>query len=441
MKRSARSRPSAAVMLLLVLFASSLSQTAVAQTSITNSFFYDRNDRLIGMQSSRGISIAYEYDGNDNLVRQTVLSRAGETNGLPVLWQFLNGLTNGTPMDGPYGDPDGDGWDNYQEWLAGTDPNNPNSTPSLQFNPGTNIASLALPFTPSNFVVAAGNLDGLPGDEIVVGADGTLGTNNNSLFILTQTATNWSTQQVSVGPCGITSIAVGQPTNRPGVGIYVGLREPNGSGQVMEFTNNAGIWQSNVVAVSTNAAFVLGVRTNYDLLASVATNGLDGALYSLVYSNGAWSQTILSTNGSHRGLGTHGEIFAKYAEDSSLRLLDTGGIEVIGGTIEFYTDGILLPEGMIQNPGTGKWHFQTPSPMSWAAAEAYFTNYHGNLTLPASASENNWISTNFSGENWIGLYWVHTDWAYPYYANGTPVPYYEINTYTGYAVFTGNYSD
>ena len=87
----------------------------------TNRMVYDRIDRLVGLESSRGYSIAYRYDGNGNLVRQTVLSRAWETNGLPALWSFLNGLP-GTA--GPYNDNDDDGWSNYQEWKAGTSPTN-----------------------------------------------------------------------------------------------------------------------------------------------------------------------------------------------------------------------------------------------------------------------------------------------------------------------------
>ena len=306
----------------------------------TNRFYYDREDRLAGAEYSRGISIAYQYDGNGNLLRQTVLSRASETNGLPVLWLWLNGLTNQPGI--AYEDSSGNGWDNYQEWLAGADPNNSQSVPSLLNNPGTNIASLTLPFTPSNFVGAAGYLDGLPGDEIVVGADGNPETNINSVLILTQTATNWSTQQVMVGPLGITSIAVGQPTNRPAPAIYVGLRQTGGTGAIWELIQTNGHWQTNVLAVSTNeAAFVLGVRAA-DVLGSFATNGLDGALFSLAYSAGAWGQTSVSTNSSHRGLGTHGRILAQNDEDSSLRLVDAGGIEVISGPV--FTNQWLIPE-------------------------------------------------------------------------------------------------
>src|SRR5665213_1043647 len=148
----------------------------------TNNFYYDHEDRLLGTESSRGVSIGYQYDGNGNLVHQTVLSRASETNGLPVLWLWLNSLTNQPGI--AYESSSGNGWNNYQEWLAGLSPNS-NSVPSLLNNPGTNIASLTVPFTPSNFVVGVGDLESVPGDEIVVGADGNPGTNNNSLFILT----------------------------------------------------------------------------------------------------------------------------------------------------------------------------------------------------------------------------------------------------------------
>jgi YD repeat-containing protein len=300
----------------------------------TNRIYYDRDDRLVGEEFSRGISIAYQYDGNGNLIRQAYLSRVDErTNGLPILWRFLNGLTNSANCS-PYADSDGDGWNNYQEWKAGTDPNNSQSTPNLLGNPGTNIASLTAPFTPSNFVVGVGQLDGFGAEEIVIGADGDPGTSTNFLLVLTQGATTWSTQRVDVGQFGITSIAIGQPANRPGPAIYAGLRgTTNGSGRVMEFLQSSGAWTSSVVTLSTNqAAFVLGVRPSADLLVSLAsTNGSDGTLYSASFLTN-WNLTLFDTNISHRGLGTLYQPQPQITAAGALRPLDSGGIVTVGVT-------------------------------------------------------------------------------------------------------------
>ncbi|MEK7677089.1 MAG: leucine-rich repeat domain-containing protein, partial [Verrucomicrobiota bacterium] len=160
--------------------------------SQTNRFYYDRTDRLIGAdynRGSNGFAIAYVYDGNGNLLRQKSLVRDANHNGLPDVWEFLNGLTNNASA---YTDTDGDSWTDYQEWKAGTNPRDAASRPGLLGNPGINIAALALPFTPSNFVVGVGQLDGLGAEEIVIGADGNPGTNMNFLLVLTQGPTSWS---------------------------------------------------------------------------------------------------------------------------------------------------------------------------------------------------------------------------------------------------------
>ena len=293
----------------------------------TNKFYYDHEDRLLGIETSRGISIGYQYDGNGNLTRQTVMSRTDEgTNGLPVLWRFLNGLTN-SANSGAYADADGDGWSNYQEWLAGTDPNNTTNTPNSLGNPGANIASLVMPFTPTNFVAGVGQLDGTGAEEMVIGADGNPGTNNNFLLVLTKSAFGWSTQRVDVGSFGVTSIAVGQMTNRPVPAIYAGLRgTTNGSGRVMEFANSGGIWQSNLVVLSTNkTAFVLGLR-GQDLLVSCGTTiAPDGSLSAASFLTN-WNLSLMDTNSSHRGLGTLIQPQSQTASASALRLLDSAGI-------------------------------------------------------------------------------------------------------------------
>ena len=319
-----------------------VSDFAVVTGTGTNQFFYDRNNRLIGAEFDRGLALAYVYDGNDNLVRQVSMKHDANTNGLPDVWEFLNGLTNNASA---YADTDGDGWTDYQEWKAGASPNATNSAPNLLGDPGINVASLTLPFTPSNFVVGVGQLDGLGAEEIVIGADGNPGTNVNWLLVLTQTSFGWSTQRVDVGSFGITSITVGQPTNRPSAGIYAGLRgTTNGSGRVIEFTSSGGLWQSNLVALSTNqAAFVLGVRGGNDLLASYApTNGVEGGLHSLAFLTNIWTSSPLGTNTSHRGLGTIGD-FASTAR-LPLRLLDSGGIDY--GAIQ-YIGGAVSADSLV----------------------------------------------------------------------------------------------
>jgi YD repeat-containing protein len=367
----------------------------------TNRMYYDRNDRLVGEEFSRGLAIAYRYDGNDNLVRQTHLSRASETNGLPVLWRFLNGITN----ENPYADSDGDGWTDYQEWRAGSTPTNALSTPNLFANVGVEIASLTLPFTPSNFVVGTGQLDGSGAEEIVIGADGSPGTNANFLLVLTQAAVGWSTQRVDIGSLAITSIAVGQPAYHTNAAIYVGTRGTNGIGQVMEFNQSSGTWQSNIVAISTNdVVYVLGVRSGADLIASFSTNGIDAGLFSLTVSNNIWTQAVLSTNRSDKTLGAQGTVWSRIFRGASVRLVNTNQIELVAGDREAVKNNLLLPTNWVFNPTTGKFYFESTNTMSRDEGESFAQQYGTHLVTISDSVENYWLASEFSKPYWIGLY-------------------------------------
>ncbi|MBI4326909.1 MAG: hypothetical protein HY674_16845, partial [Chloroflexi bacterium] len=104
-----------------------------------NRFYYDRNDRLAGADFANGLSIAYVYDGNGNILRQVHTRRDRNGNGLPDVWEITNGLTNNASA---FADSDGDGWSNLQEWKAGTNPTNVESRPDVLAFPGLNTAPL-----------------------------------------------------------------------------------------------------------------------------------------------------------------------------------------------------------------------------------------------------------------------------------------------------------
>jgi YD repeat-containing protein len=101
-------------------------------TFIGTRYYYDKNDRLLGAEHAKGLSLGYQYDGNGNIVRQAYLGYNQSTNGLPALWKFINGLsvTDSTGTNAAYADADGDGWSNYQEWRGGSRPLDTNSMPA-----------------------------------------------------------------------------------------------------------------------------------------------------------------------------------------------------------------------------------------------------------------------------------------------------------------------
>jgi hypothetical protein len=65
-----------------------------------------------------------------NLILDPNLDADGD--GLPNGWEIAHGLDplDSTGVNGADGDPDGDGYSNLQEYLAGSDPQNPASTPA-----------------------------------------------------------------------------------------------------------------------------------------------------------------------------------------------------------------------------------------------------------------------------------------------------------------------
>lgn len=382
-------------------------------------YLYDAIDRLVGVQHENGLALGYEYDRNNNLVRQFYAQRDGNGNVLPDLWEFLNGLTN---EPSAFADSDFDGWSDYQEWQAGTNPLDPNNQPDVVGNAGTKIASMTWPFTPSNFVVGAGQLDGLGAEEIVIGADGNPGGAINFLLVLSQTTNaTWSTQRVDVGSYGVTSIAVGQPSNRPNAAIYVGLRQIGGLGKLAEFVSTGGQWISSTIANSAHdAAFVLGVRAGQDVVASQAgTNGPPGSAYSLGFTvTDGWKATLGYTTTSQRGLGTIIPPGLSGVPSFDLRLLDAGGIQ---------TARYFVPTNAVWNATAGRWFFLTPTQMTWDDAQAYARQLGGNLATVNNSVLNAWVIGKFlsaAGANgfWIGL--SRPNCASPWqWASGSPVSF------------------
>lgn len=386
-------------------------------------YYYDAIDRLVGAHYENGLGLGYEYDRNNNLRRQVYLLHDATTNNLPDVWEFITGLTNNTSG---FVDTDGDGWSDYEEWQARTNPRDANSTPNVLGDAGVNIASLVLPFTPSNFVVGVGQLDGLGAEEIVIGADGNPGTSTNFLLVLRQTNSTWFTQRVDVGRFGVTSIAVGQPANRPDPAIYVGLRQTGGTGQVMEFIQTGGGWTSNTVATSASeASYVLGVRDGRDVLASLAgTNGVPGCPHYLTYSSG-WTTTLANTNPWQCGLGTMTVPGMQGVSSRGIRLLDMGGLQVVGHDVNVQADAIW-------NEAYSRWFFLTPGAHWWETAQGNARNsYGGNLATVTDSALNTWLrdrfwpATSASGGYWIGL--VISNWTCGglwQWASGAPVTFY-----------------
>ena len=362
---------------------------------------YDKLDRLISTEKDTGLAQLYRYDGNSNKTKDIVLTTL-DTDGdsLPDAWEFANNLAHSgsgaaSGINGPSGDPDLDGFTNLQEWQAGTNPRDATSRPSTGAISVASNLTAASGFTPTNWVMATGQLDGFGADEVVVGADGAIGASINQFSVYRKTGNSWAVTPTNVGNFGINSLAIGEVAAGRGASIFFGARPASGTSGIQEFRRAGSSWLKSTAAVAesttTAVAQVVGVNSSGVVgLLSPVSQAADG-IYRSSVSSETWSTpAVVSSNAGKRSWPTP-------VSTGAARWLDAGGIEINGGS-----PPALL--GAIKNPATGSWYFLTPSMMTWANAEQYATQNGGHLVTVDDAAEQQWIQNNFSSQNmWMGL--------------------------------------
>lgn len=362
---------------------------------------YDKNDRLISTERDNGMVQLYTYDGNSQKVRDVSLTKLdADGDGLPDGWEFDHALPfTGTSAalgdNGANGDPDLDGFTNMQEWQAGTDPRDANSRPNTGAVQVANTIAAASGFTPTNWVMATGQLDGLGADEVVVGADGAIGTSSNQFSVYQNTGNSWAVTPTSVGNFGINSLAIGDTALGRGVSIYFGARPASGSAGIQEFRRSGSSWLKSAPSVAesagTGVAQVVGANSSGVLsLLSPVSQSVDG-IYRTTPASDTWSApAVLSSSAGKRSWPTP-------VSSGAARWLDAGGIEINAGS----PPAVL---GAIKNPANGSWYFLSPSAVTWPDAELFATKNGGHLVTVNDTAEQQWIQTNFPSQHvWIGL--------------------------------------
>jgi YD repeat-containing protein len=282
--------------------------------------YYDEQDRLVGTEYGRGLSIGYRYDANGNLVRQVFLERDQDGDGLPDLWEFLNGLdwTDPTGDNGLYGDPDGDGWTNYQEWRANSSPTGAGNTPSTARTAASGTVS-----DPGEMSMWVAQFDpNGPPESVVLARLNAPMAGDNELIILTQTQGGWLTERLSVGNGTIDSISVSPVTMNSPSSVYVSMNRGMGT-EIVMLRKKYGAWTSDVVRSGYSPAMtVLGALAADELLLVDEVAGIPNVV------------TLLTIDAE--GNAAH---FPQMAQNGDLYRLLTG---VDGGTIPrptFWTAG------------------------------------------------------------------------------------------------------
>ena len=366
-------------------------------------FYYDELDRLVGAfynHGPEGLAIAYEYDGNGNILRQKHLKRDQDGDRLPDLWEYLNGLS--LSADNSLDDTDDDGWPDAVEWVADSHPADSASFPGSQSVAGETIASIDLPYLATNFVMAVGQMDD-GSEEIAVGADGSPSGGTNAIFLIKRAGNVWTEERIPVPDMGVTSLAIGNPGEETGRHIYVGTRGIGVPGQLWDVSENGGNWNVAELPIGNTgtAVYVLGVRAGRELLVEAAiSNSEDRALFFVGKTNGVWTALLYDTNGADRVRSVLEPVGRSAAAiPSEIRLLDAGGVR--------YGQTRLLPADAIWRTNSTSWYFPTTNSGGWSNAQAYAELHGANLVCIGGEEENAWVWTNYAAlgtYSWIGLY-------------------------------------
>ncbi len=307
--------------------------------------YYDPNDQLVGQRHSGGWSIGYRYDGNGNLIRKTLLGQDINADGISDLHAFMAGLNPTNRID-RYADSDGDGWSDGQEIMGQSSFTDDSDQPEPVGQAALHDLSLPFPFKPTGFVMAVGNLDDLPGDEVVIGADGDPGETDSWLYLLSRSGNAWTSHTIAIGANGITSLSIGDPGTGQ-TAIYCGTRNVVEKGALLEIIPSAEGYDLNALTGSFgDALYVLGVHDGYDIICSkIAEAGNESMLYSYRLIKNKWEFVLFDQESGDRVLGTliDTDLGAQNGLGASARLLNSGGLQ-LKNTLpqEYLTDGLEL---------------------------------------------------------------------------------------------------